>query len=564
MIYKHAFWDENQAIISIAQPHGEPEESDSPNHPRRTEDSSLNQENYRSTRGAFYAFWNVTKAVGKPCLIGVITGDSAIHLANETDEYIVSSAQKSIACVYPRVYQSELVESIVTRWQVDPFSRGSYSYVGLEATGADYDLLARPIGDALFFAGEATERKYPATVHGAYLSGLRAANEVLTSMMGEIKIPQPLVPSKNYQLSKRVQQTYNTSGVPASVVHAVASGIPGIGSSSSSASHHATPTSSMVHTPTGMGEHGYNGLGHHGEQVVYPNGHGHHAGPIPSHVSHGSSSLASPPSVSGYKRKASHEETATEARLRLLREERQQVDNERMRSDMVKELGERPMKPERSGANPFLIFQKDFWDICRQQCDSEKQRTSGDSHARAARNEVRAALGKMWRELPEAEKEPYLLKTKDIKEVNNKKTEEYKEKVRRYETDADDFKKKWKEQKASKPSEEESQLTKFLQEEKLQEKKQLKQQMNNHADHSKNHSSHGAGSHSSQSSYGQNRANTYSSYNHSDANHKVMSTAGVLGDLGNTSVPGSHNGSGQGSANASATGSKINSPQGHA
>jgi len=32
-----------------------------------------------------------------------------------------------------------------------------------------------------FFAGEATHRQYPATVHGAYLSGVRAAQEVIAA-----------------------------------------------------------------------------------------------------------------------------------------------------------------------------------------------------------------------------------------------------------------------------------------------------------------------------------------------------------------------------------------------
>nr|WP_287045270.1 FAD-dependent oxidoreductase [Herpetosiphon sp.] len=41
------------------------------------------------------------------------------------------------------------------------------------------DDLAQPIAGRLFFAGEATERTYPSTVHGAYLSGLRAADEVM-------------------------------------------------------------------------------------------------------------------------------------------------------------------------------------------------------------------------------------------------------------------------------------------------------------------------------------------------------------------------------------------------
>lgn len=40
------------------------------------------------------------------------------------------------------------------------------------------DHLAKSLNDQIFFAGEATERDYFATAHGAYLSGLRVAEEI--------------------------------------------------------------------------------------------------------------------------------------------------------------------------------------------------------------------------------------------------------------------------------------------------------------------------------------------------------------------------------------------------
>lgn len=71
----------------------------------------------------------------------------------------------------------------VTRWQADPFSRGSYSYVAAGATPADRERLAEPFG-RLHFAGEACHARHPATVHGALLSGQAAASRILAAQGG--------------------------------------------------------------------------------------------------------------------------------------------------------------------------------------------------------------------------------------------------------------------------------------------------------------------------------------------------------------------------------------------
>jgi monoamine oxidase len=67
----------------------------------------------------------------------------------------------------------------MTRWASDPFTCGAYSHVPPGGSYDDYHTLAQPIGRRLFFAGEATSIRYPSTVHGAYESGERAAQEVL-------------------------------------------------------------------------------------------------------------------------------------------------------------------------------------------------------------------------------------------------------------------------------------------------------------------------------------------------------------------------------------------------
>lgn len=67
-------------------------------------------------------------------------------------------------------------------WQTDPYSRGAYSYVVVGGMGAQREL-ARPLANRLFFAGEATQSDgHHATVHGAFSSGLRVAEEVLRAV----------------------------------------------------------------------------------------------------------------------------------------------------------------------------------------------------------------------------------------------------------------------------------------------------------------------------------------------------------------------------------------------
>jgi monoamine oxidase len=64
-------------------------------------------------------------------------------------------------------------------WVADPYSLGGYSITPPGARGMR-EILARPTANALFWAGEATGHKAEAaTVHGAYASGRRAAQEIL-------------------------------------------------------------------------------------------------------------------------------------------------------------------------------------------------------------------------------------------------------------------------------------------------------------------------------------------------------------------------------------------------
>jgi monoamine oxidase len=74
------------------------------------------------------------------------------------------------------------VASHLVNWPADPYALGGYSTV--RPGHADARLkLAQPVGNRLYWAGEATVKNaWGATVHGAYVSGLRAAQEILSKI----------------------------------------------------------------------------------------------------------------------------------------------------------------------------------------------------------------------------------------------------------------------------------------------------------------------------------------------------------------------------------------------
>lgn len=69
-------------------------------------------------------------------------------------------------------------------WTKDPLIKGGFSYPLPGGSNADRTVLAEPVGDKLFFAGEATDDKGEyGTVSGALNSGERAAFEVIDAIL---------------------------------------------------------------------------------------------------------------------------------------------------------------------------------------------------------------------------------------------------------------------------------------------------------------------------------------------------------------------------------------------
>ncbi|UXA16143.1 FAD-dependent oxidoreductase [Mycobacterium sp. SMC-4] len=105
-------------------------------------------------------------------LVGLRGGTNALAREAHSDARTVADVVESLRAPKP-------VGAVVTRWAADPYARGSYSYLAVGSSPDDQRTLAEPVGDRLAFAGEATHRRFWATTHGAYLSGLREADRIL-------------------------------------------------------------------------------------------------------------------------------------------------------------------------------------------------------------------------------------------------------------------------------------------------------------------------------------------------------------------------------------------------
>lgn len=194
LVYKEAFWDKDRDIFGMLQ--------------TPTNRSSLNQKDYAARRGRFFQWFNVTNTTGMPCLLALMAGDAGYNTEITPNDELIAEATEVLRMRYgARVTQP--LEAVVTRWESDRFARGSYSNAGINMKVEDYQLMGQSIGN-LLFAGEHTTVTHPATVHGAYLSGLRAASDVLDSILGPIEIPTPLVlPRETAASLKRKAQEEN-------------------------------------------------------------------------------------------------------------------------------------------------------------------------------------------------------------------------------------------------------------------------------------------------------------------------------------------------------------------
>lgn len=125
--------------------------------------------------------WWTMQPLRTPDLVAWQGGPRAAAMSELKDQERIVLALQTLSRLTRRSLSqlNSEVESIHTHnWSKDPFSQGAYSYVGVNGLGKVKNL-SKSIQETIYFAGEGfAPGSGRGTVHGAFKSGIRAAQEV--------------------------------------------------------------------------------------------------------------------------------------------------------------------------------------------------------------------------------------------------------------------------------------------------------------------------------------------------------------------------------------------------
>ncbi len=131
-----------------------------------------------AAKGRWNYWANYRRFSDENILLGFSMGNYAFKADMMDDEAMKQDALEVLRNVWG-AQVTKPIDMRTTHWSLDPHTLGAYSYTAAGCRPADYITLAQPVNNRLFLVGEHTIFKYTATTHGAYLSGIQAADKIL-------------------------------------------------------------------------------------------------------------------------------------------------------------------------------------------------------------------------------------------------------------------------------------------------------------------------------------------------------------------------------------------------
>uniref|UniRef100_A0A667HHG2 [histone-H3]-N(6),N(6)-dimethyl-L-lysine(4) FAD-dependent demethylase n=1 Tax=Lynx canadensis TaxID=61383 RepID=A0A667HHG2_LYNCA len=129
-------------------------------------------------RGLFAVFYDMDPQKKQSVLMSVVAGEAVASVRTLDDKQVLQQCMAALRELFKEQEVPDPTKYFVTRWSTDPWIQMAYSFVKTGGSGEAYDILAEEIQGMVFFAGEATNRHFPQTVTGAYLSGVREASKI--------------------------------------------------------------------------------------------------------------------------------------------------------------------------------------------------------------------------------------------------------------------------------------------------------------------------------------------------------------------------------------------------
>ena len=123
---------------------------------------------------------------GWPMISAYFGGMLATGLEREGPEAMAEFAIDELIGLFGADMRKRLRPLAHSAWVSDPLARGSYS-CALPGHADDRALLAAPVNDRLFFAGEACSINFFGTAHGAYISAVAAAEAATVRLGAKLK-----------------------------------------------------------------------------------------------------------------------------------------------------------------------------------------------------------------------------------------------------------------------------------------------------------------------------------------------------------------------------------------
>ena len=137
---------------------------------------------FGSTKNSGTAAYHV-RPFGRPQIEAYFGGKLARQLEGGGSAAFHDFAVSELVGIFGSSFAQRLKPVRMHCWGTDPFSRGSYSYA-IPGKAACRTVLAAPVDNRLFFAGEACSPADFSTAHGAYATGIAAADQVIALRQG--------------------------------------------------------------------------------------------------------------------------------------------------------------------------------------------------------------------------------------------------------------------------------------------------------------------------------------------------------------------------------------------